>query len=79
MTPHSWKRGASTVLHRCCIILQPLQAFQFSRRGRYSLLRSSELHTHSWDVSAFTQGNDLPWNHQTLLSCEGAMKRVQVY
>jgi hypothetical protein len=44
-----------------------------SLEGSDPLSRSMIGTPNGWDASAFTQGNDLPWNAQTLLGCQCAM------
>jgi hypothetical protein len=73
MTPQDSSQGASTDMHRCIVI--PMQCrsvacTEASRRSQQLLYRMA--HVNNWYASAFTQGNDLPWNAQTLFGCQCA-------
>jgi hypothetical protein len=79
--PHSLKPGASTQSHPRNV---PVGAYVGHFLPRCSLQSQEWLMgskppstigtTELWRASAFTQGNDLPWNAQTLFGCQCAYR-----
>ena len=49
-----------------------------SIEGLWALSMSTSGTPNAWYVTAFTHGNDLPWNAQTVLSCQCAKNEYRV-
>src|SRR5215469_5906613 len=71
-TPHPYREGASTVLHRCCVAPQPVGWFRSTRERWNALLPLSEPAPGPKYVRACIRGNALLRNRQTRLCWQGA-------